>query len=382
MQKIPNTFCPAKWDELFINFSTNYVYSCCKGKPQIFENGNYQQIIDQQKDNLINGIQDPSCQYCWSLENAGKPSDRTLVYLKNFDDDKFVNYQTNLITPSVVEVNLGNECNLQCMYCNPKFSSKWESDVSSKPYKTLTDRHHFLLSKYKHNDRIDQNLKFLKSTGNLHKLNIIGGEPLRNKHLWTILEEVENVEELHLVTNLMTTKEVIDRLFSYAHKFKKIVLGVSLDATGEIAEFVRHGLVYDDFISNLDYIIKNYNKNSSIIVLSLLTSLSVRDIANLRIAVKSFKEKKPDIFWRMSYCTSPITQSFETLPDSLKPALIAELDRIAVEDTNINVIPVLDNLKQSKFNANLYNELTVFIDEFSTRKNIKIPVKLLDAKTN
>lgn len=379
MPKIPNTFCPAKWDELFINFSNNYVYSCCKGVPETFTGNNYIQIIDQQKANLLNGVQDPSCQYCWNLENAGSPSDRTLVYLKDFDETKFEQYQANTVTPSVIELNLGNECNLQCMYCNPKFSSKWETDVRSKPYKILTDRHHFLLPKNKHSDRIDQSLKFLKELQNVKKLNIIGGEPLRNKNLWVLLDEVQGISELHLVTNLMTTKDTIDRLFSYSHKFEKIVLGVSLDATAELAEFIRHGLVYNEFLQNLNYIIDNYNQNLTVIVLSLLTSLSVRDVANLKAEVDTLRLKKPDLFWRTSYCISPKTQGFETLPDALKPELILELEEIAKNDNNLNIIPVLNQLKNSIFDTGMYTELNQFINEFSTRKNIQIPVQLKDA---
>ena len=50
MQKLPDTFCPAKWDELIINTSYNYVYGCCKARPEKFVK-DYIEIIDYQKQN-------------------------------------------------------------------------------------------------------------------------------------------------------------------------------------------------------------------------------------------------------------------------------------------------------------------------------------------
>ena len=69
MQKIPDTFCPAKWDEIIINCSQNLVYSCCKATPVNFDK-EFKSIIDNQKDNLINGVKDPSCNYCWKTKKT------------------------------------------------------------------------------------------------------------------------------------------------------------------------------------------------------------------------------------------------------------------------------------------------------------------------
>ena len=47
MQKIPDTFCPAKWDELLLNLNYNYAYACCKATPLMFVN-NPAEIIEFQ----------------------------------------------------------------------------------------------------------------------------------------------------------------------------------------------------------------------------------------------------------------------------------------------------------------------------------------------
>jgi hypothetical protein len=55
-------------------------------------------ILDGQKDNLLNGIQDSSCEYCWRVERQGHPS-RRHTYLKdfNFDPDQFVHESTFIL---------------------------------------------------------------------------------------------------------------------------------------------------------------------------------------------------------------------------------------------------------------------------------------------
>jgi len=121
MQQLPDTFCPAKWDELIINTSYNYVYGCCKAKPEKFVN-DYNEIIDHQKQNLLNNVKDPSCSYCWNSEKTNGTSLR-IQFLKKFDISTFNEYKNNK-SPKVIEINVGNACNMQCMYCNPIYKIK------------------------------------------------------------------------------------------------------------------------------------------------------------------------------------------------------------------------------------------------------------------
>jgi hypothetical protein len=55
MQKISDTFCPAKWNELNLNLNYNYAYGCCKSIPLEYQH-NYSEILNPQKKNLLDGI--------------------------------------------------------------------------------------------------------------------------------------------------------------------------------------------------------------------------------------------------------------------------------------------------------------------------------------
>ena len=370
MQTIADTFCPAKWDELFVSFETNYAYACCKSKPMTFVK-DINEHLDQQKSNLLNGVQDSSCEYCWQIERNGNTSLRH-TYLKNFDVTSYDNYINNSVTPTLLQVNLGNECNFQCTYCNPKFSSKWEQDVNKQSYKLFTDRYFYQVD-VRSKDLQNKNLEFLKSFDKIETLSLVGGEPLYNKKLFEILSSVD-AESLILVSNLSADKTTLQKTLNAIKKFQTVKLGVSIDATGPLAEFVRFGLNYSYFMDNLQYVLKQ--PNITIAIQSLMTSLTIRDIDNLSKVILPLLDKHENLEWNLSYCTDPRIQSLETLQDQYKDSIIQcmesfmDHDRVNGGDRVINVI------KTTKFNNTLYNELKQFIREFSSRKNMEISLCL------
>jgi MoaA/NifB/PqqE/SkfB family radical SAM enzyme len=370
MQNIPDTFCPAKWDELLLNLNYNYVYSCCKSTPLIFAN-NYTDIIDSQKENLLNGVKDSSCDYCWKVEEK-QGSSRRHAYLEKFDIEKFDEYKNNIAAIKMLEINLGNECNFQCIYCNPKFSSKWEIDVKKKQYKIFSDRDIYAVGK-KNKKANDANMEVI--SGKYNRVQIIGGEPLLNKNLWTLIEKI-SCDTLMISTNLSCDKQTIDRLLALSGNYKELVFGISIDATKSITEFVRYGIDYNKFIDNVQYIIDNSPKNVKIQVLSLMTSVTIRDIKNFATIVNGWHNQMPNLIWDIYYCKHPMIQSFSTLPDTHKLSIIEKFEEIKKLDYVLGVDSLMSALSNYKFNATLHKEMKHFFNEFASRKHIEIPICL------
>jgi len=366
--KIPNTFCPAKWDELHLNYNYKWAYGCCKATPIVFVD-DWREQLDQQKQNLLNGVQDPSCDYCWKVENNGGVSDRH-GYIKNFDQTLFPEYLENLREPSTIEVNLGNECNFQCTYCSPQFSSKWDTDMRSKPYKIKSDMGHFRLNS-KQADNIESNLTFLNKYQSIDVLNILGGEPLQNKRLFKMLDDIDNVKNLHITTNFSCKKETIDQIIERSQRYDSVRLGISLDATGKIAEFTRYGMNWANMIDNIEYLISHAGKNIEIRILTLLSSLTIHGIDNLTILMKEIHGAYPNTTWRLSYCVSPKIQSFKTLIN--KEKYLNKVKELGNLPFVLNSESVYNELLASEYDNELRKELDKFLNEFSQRKQIEIP---------
>lgn len=372
MPRLPKTFCPAKWDELSINLAVNFAFACCKATPKKFDQ-TYQEILKPQQENLLNGIEDSSCKYCWDLERNNLPSRRTW-YLKNMDSSKIDSYLANTATPDVISITLGHACNFQCIYCNPTFSSKWEDDVRNKPYKIFTDREHYGIV-LRNLNISDTTADFLNTFTDVKQVDVIGGEPLQNKDFWKILENIE-AKHISLSTNFSCNRHVIDRLISIADKFEQVSVNISIDATGKIAEFVRYGLDYEILYQNIQYLLSKKPKNFSVGIMSLMTSITIQDLAELTKFVSACREMDKSLRWELSHCTSPRTQSFETLPEKYKPEAKTALQYIIDNDIAKGADVVLSSLTSTSFNNTLYKEFKHFLDEFSNRKQIDIPLCL------
>jgi len=377
MTNLPKTFCPAKWDEIFVNLGANYVYACCRSEVvKIVKKEDINTSLNQQKTNLLNGIQDPSCNYCWNVENAGHTSLRQ-KYLKEFDVNQFDQYKNNQVKPKQVEVSLGNECNFQCTYCNPKFSSQWESDVKHKPYKIFSDQHFYGIDE-KNTNNLQDTIAWLSELKTVEKLQILGGEPLQNKNFTSVVNSI-NSDELGFATNLsFKNTRAIDKVLSLADRYKKISMVVSIDSTGKNAEFSRYGMDYTQMLINIHYLITHAPDNVAIRFNSVMTSITIRDFDNTVELIDSFYQLNPKITWNLIFCRDPLILTLNTLPDKFKPKILQKINEAKDKQYIVGLDILKGAIKISKFNKTLFNQMKHFLQEYSQRKNIVIPVNLED----
>lgn len=371
---ISKTFCPAKWDEILVNLSANYVYSCCKSTPiQITKKEDINHALDQQRSNLLAGIQDPACDYCWRVENQGHFSLRQEYLFKMGNSDP-TPYQNNIVKLKKVEVNLGNECNFQCTYCNPKFSSQWETDVKTKPYKLYSDRYFYAVDE-KNDNTVDDTIEWLKTLDSIEILQMIGGEPTQNKNFFKIIETIHS-KQLSFSTNLSCKRATIDRILALADRYQLITMSVSLDSTKENAEFSRYGMNYQTMLDNIQYLIANCPANVKIIFHSLMTSVTIRDFANIVDLIEGFHTVNPTVTWNLTFCQDPNILTLNTLPDKFKPAILEKINSIKGKDYIYGIEILEGAVKTSVFNKTMYGQLKYFLEEFGARKKLAVPIEL------
>lgn len=189
-------------------------------------------LVQQLHDDLNNGIEDPQCQRCWSVEANGSNSWRQ-INDDQLDDDSFR-----------VVISMGSACNLKCVMCIPQASSKIEAEYKKIYKKTLDPFYMFDGSKTKADKEFNDWIKDLASRAS--HLTIIGGEPFYIKAFPKVLNlaKENNVKEVDMFTN----GTMID--FDLLQGLNHILINFSIDAVEEEAEYVRSGCVWDEVKNN------------------------------------------------------------------------------------------------------------------------------------
>jgi organic radical activating enzyme len=218
------------------------------------------------------------CEYCWKIEDIGRDniSDRvykTKIYNEEELDHAFnTSYQED-INLRTLEISFDRTCQFACSYCNPAFSSTWVKDINTNgPYVDLQSdgRNHFTHSHdsaqlYKFgevNPYVEGFFKWWESDlyQSLDELRITGGEPLMSGYTWKLLDwfktnKGKSNTRLAINSNLGTQVD-LDRLFNSVDT--PIDLYTSNEAVGLHAEYIRDGLVWDDWANNIELICDNF----------------------------------------------------------------------------------------------------------------------------
>ena len=370
-----DTFCPAKWAEIYVNTDNNWVMGCCKSTPVNFTLGqDISNVLHDQRNNLLSGIQDPGCKYCWDLENAGHQSLRHIMI------EKYKTYKISN-TPSFLSIKLGNVCNFMCSYCTPKFSSKWNNELSKKPFSLLKESNYRV--HYQPADTVKYNLEsyieFINNNMPSKVLSIAGGEPLMNKEVEHIIDQLRlpKTMKLSLTTNMCPPNHrILDKILKLSETISKVFITVSLDSGPEISEFVRYGCNYEQLLQNLHKVLSYPNVKTTIhTVFSNITIFGCQEIADLVISIR--KQYGHDrTMWNMSYIINPQMQSFSALPPALKTQalslIIKTIGTLGLSKEDIELLTIIKSkCETSEFSETLYNHAIKFYNEFIYRTNPK-----------
>lgn len=290
------TACQLKWTWSTIHLYTGETNSCHRVRTSKLETGNFDQFHNtdkkiQDRKLMLDG-QWPSggCEYCQNIEKAGGQSDRQFqLEIPNLVPPELDNDHTAVsVTPRIVEVYLDNVCNMSCIYCEDKFSSKiYQENIKHGAYShksleiknTSVKREDFDQLSAEFWKWMDQNYLTLK------RFHVLGGEPFYQPQFETCLEFLESHSnpdlEFNVVSNLKISKsrleEFLDKIKHLLkhRKIKRFDLTCSIDCWGPEQEYIRYGLDLEQWSQNFEYLAGQkwitLNINQTITVLGLKT---------------------------------------------------------------------------------------------------------------
>ena len=282
LDRLSASFCAAKWYNATIWLGSGQTTSChhppahsvdidkVTTNPRLLHN------TDQKKEDrrkMIAGERPSGCEYCWKIEDMGSDAISDRVYKSKIYPIEALHdaYRTPAgsdVDLRTLEIAFDRTCQFACSYCNPAFSSTWANDIKRNgPYVDLVSdgRNHFTHSHessqlYKYgetNPYVEAFFKWWESSlhATLQELRITGGEPLMSAHTWRLIEwfrenSGKSSTRLALNSNLGTDVD-IDRLLA-ATKGLPVDIYTSNEAVGLQAEYIRDGLVWDDWANNVE----------------------------------------------------------------------------------------------------------------------------------
>jgi len=168
-----------------------------------------------------------NCDRCWQEQN-----NQTRSYRHSYNDmyPEFA----SISQPQLKTVHIQNDstCNLTCVYCGPRFSSKWADlvGVSTPAVKPLSFS--------------DQAL------ADLHMITLAGGEPGLSKNNLHLLNRLYDLNpNCHIIINT-NLYHVDNPVFEKIMQFKNNTVIASFETTGQRYDYIRQGSKWDIFAQN------------------------------------------------------------------------------------------------------------------------------------
>jgi len=153
-----------------------------------------------------------------------------------------------------------NLCNFKCRMCGEQLSSSWEAEKKLNNLWTIEDQP-FMQKDVKkkmtafQTEVVEPEFREAISKGIVEEIYWVGGEPLMyDIHWWALEEMVKNGSAkncyLRYNSNLSRTEFKDKKLFDYLPQFKDWLMCASIDGTGDVVEFIRKGIVWEEWLEN------------------------------------------------------------------------------------------------------------------------------------
>ena len=286
------------------------------------------------------GNRPKGCEYCWKIEDMGRDaiSDRVYksrIYPIEALNEAFTTPVDQDINLRTLEIAFDRTCQFACSYCNPAFSSTWVNDIRRNGAYTglVSDgRNHFthehsgsqLFGIRETNPYVEAFFEWWENDlhRTLQELRITGGEPLMSHYTWKLIDwfkinQGKSSTRLAINSNLGTDID-IDRLLASVNGMA-IDLYTSNEAIGLQAEYIRDGLVWDDWANNVERLLDS-GQFRSIHVMCTINALCLSSLDSLLDCMLNWKREygRDAISFTLNILRFPSFQSPLVLPSNLK----------------------------------------------------------------
>jgi organic radical activating enzyme len=356
LNAISPSFCAAKWNQVTLHLQTGHNHSChhptthkipldeLAESPSALHNTHFKKL---QRKKMLEGVRPKECDYCWRIEDSSPDaiSDRTYKSSEPWarpyiDTIKDMPWDAN-VAPTYLEVSFSSVCNFKCSYCSPEVSSKWMEEIERHgPYPTSNQFGNIQWLEHKNampiphnqpNPYVDAFWKWWPEIyTTLEQFRITGGEPLMTKDTFKVLDYVIEHPNPNLVLSINSNMGVPDSLLDKfiekiqiicnENKVKQFKIFTSCDAYGKQADYIRHGLDYTKWLSNIRKVLDTV-PNCTFTIMSTYNALSVssyipfmQDVLDMKMEYANHLTQHAPMILDTPYLRYPEHQAIFILP--------------------------------------------------------------------
>jgi MoaA/NifB/PqqE/SkfB family radical SAM enzyme len=275
-------FCVLPWKNLFIH-AGGQARPCCMflgsirspdGSPMSVHTHTLEAVwdSDQMRDirkQMLNGTRVSGCSSCYEIDAKGGFSfrkqmnqgtitseKRLALHLVNLLKSTTVPNDSRLLpSPTVLQLEVGNLCNLKCRMCSGNLSSRialdpvhdqWAGEEGHAPRPGP-------VGEWFRNKEVVQN-HILQHPDQIEWIEFQGGETLLAKEVKDVLQYLIDAKvapniEIGVVTNATTTRSPWLKL---TERFKRLNLTISVDGFGKYFEYIRYPAKWNTLVENLE----------------------------------------------------------------------------------------------------------------------------------
>lgn len=323
---------------------------CCKHKMNDQMNIN-SSTVDQWRNSVYmkqiqqSFIQDqrhPGCATCWHTEDQGFTSMRQRI-AKEYEILR-IDVEKKSLTN--IEIDLTNLCNLKCLMCFESESSALLAENIQLGINTHNQKD------FQWSEQGFKNLQDLLAC-RPKVVNIRGGEPLYVKQLLTLIENIPDSVAHTMVLHISTNATVWTERWQQALvRFKLVRFMFSIDATGELYEYMRFPGQWKTTSSNIDRILQLPNVKG--LVHCVIQNLNVGSIGEL---IDWCQQRS--LWLDIALLDTPHYLHLNNLPEPYKNLAVKHLEQILEKYPHESFTNMIESsllmIKNSEFDSGIWH---------------------------
>lgn len=310
--------------------------------------------MQETRNALKSGERHPGCQRCWKQEDEGMQSYRQTwnrAYVESGSD----------LTPQieVLDLRLGNQCNLKCRMCNATWSNQISSQVAELRQLGVDNSYTkmYLTGTVKQTDQFLDNLfYFIKNTPTIREIKLAGGEPFAMEEVEELIFKLVESNTTNLELSLLTNATIVkDKIVQALEKFKSTHIQCSVDGVGSMLEYQRHPCKWEVIERNF---IKLYNAKLTVTMTPCWSNLNVLSMADYL----EWTNKFPRSYVAYNEVNTPSYLDWKIVPLEVRQSVIEKLETVNLHNkVNSNYKKFIDKFK-TEYRDLTQKEVTEFSD--------------------